>query len=160
GVLGFNVALALATALIFGWLPAHEASRIDLTQNLKNAGRGFVGGRHSLAKTFIAIEMAMSFILLAGSVLLMTSGPRMGSEPLGFNPTGMLSTRVALPAFRYSGGAQRMEAYDRLLERLKTLPGVAGLALASKLPPEGGGDQVLEIQGRSVATGTHDAGGD
>ncbi len=160
-VLGFALALSFSTALIFALLPALRASRVDLMQSLKPSGRGFVQGRHGLAKVLIAVEMAMSFLLLIGAGLLMTSALRMGGEQLGFHPDGVLTTRVSLPVFHYSTEAQRLLAYDRLLERLESLPGVTA-ALASKVPPEAGGNQAIEIQGRPVAKGNeiHDTGAD
>jgi putative ABC transport system permease protein len=110
----------------------------------------------------IAVEMALSFLLLIGAGLFMTSALRMGSEPLGFNPDHILITRIALPGFRYSTDAQRTQFYDRLLERLESLPGVNGVTLTSKVPPEAGGNQTLEIQGRPVDAGSaiHDIGAD
>jgi len=161
-VLVFSGALSIATTLIFGLLPALRASRVDLTRHLKAAGRGFVPGRHRLAKSVIAIEVALSYMLLTGAALLMTSAFRMGSEHLGFNPDGVLATSVSLPAFRYSTDARRMRTWDQLLERLERVPRAAGVALASKIPPNAGGNQVLEIQGWPVAAGgeIHDVGAD
>lgn len=147
-VLGFSVALSIATTLIFGLLPAFRASQVDLTQQLKTAGRGSVQGRHGLSKVVIALEMALSFMLLIGASLFMTSALRMGSEPLGFNPDRLLATRVSLPVSRYGTDAQRAQVYDRLLERLQRIPGAARVALASKVPPEAGGNRTLEIHGR------------
>jgi predicted permease len=71
-----------------------------------------------------------------------------------------VGTRVALPVFRYSTDAQRIQVYDRLLERLERVPGVACVTLASKIPPEAGGNQNLEFQGRPVASEIHDVGAD
>jgi putative ABC transport system permease protein len=161
-VLGFSVALSIAITMIFGLLPAFRASQVDITQHLRNAGRGVVLGLHGLAKVVIAVEMALSFVLLIGAGLLMTSALRMGSEPLGFNPDGVLSTGVSPPGLRYSTPAQKMRVYDRLLERLDGVPGTTGVTLASKIPPEAGGTQVLAVQGRSVAIGSeiHDVGAD
>jgi putative ABC transport system permease protein len=156
-VLAFSIVLSVATTLIFGLFPALRASRVDLTQHLETAGRGSgsIQGRHGLAKSVIAVEMAFSFLLLTAAGLLMTSALRMGSEPLGFNPAQLLATRVSLPPSRYSTDRQRIEFYNRLLA-------TPGVALASKIPPEAGGNQVVEIQGRSVASGTevHGVGAD
>jgi len=161
-VLGFSIALSMATTLIFALLPALRASRVDLTQQLKAAGRGSVQGRHGLAQAVVAVEMALSFMLLIGAGLFMTSALRMGSAPLGFNPGHLLATRVSLPGFRYATTAQRLRVYDSLLERLQRLPGIAGVTLASKVPPEAGGNQTLEIQGRpsDPANQIHDIGAD
>jgi len=81
---------------------------------------------------------------------------------LGFNPNGVLSARISLPVSRYSTGAQRIGAFDQLLRRMKGAAGVSGAALASRLPPEGGGNQTLEIQGRPAAGAAeiHDTGAD
>ena len=121
-VLVFSVALAVVTTLIFGLLPALRASRVDLTRHLKAAGRGSVERRHGLAKFVIAFEMALSFLLLIAASLFLTSALRMGSEPLGFNPDRVLTTRVSLPPFRSSTDARRIQVYNQLLERLEPCP--------------------------------------
>jgi putative ABC transport system permease protein len=161
-VLAFSATLGIATAVIFGLLPALRASRVDLIQHLKTAGRGAVRGGHGLAKTAIAIEMAFSFLLLIGAGLLMTSALRMGSAALGFNPKRVVAARVPLPASRYATDADRLVVYDRLLERLERMPGVSGAALGSKIPPDSGGNQVLEVQGRPAPAGSelHEVGAD
>jgi putative ABC transport system permease protein len=156
-VLVFSGALAVATTLIFGLVPAVRASRVDLTQHLKAAGRGSVTGRRRLSGAVITVEMALSFALLTGAGLLMTSALRMGSEPLGFDPDHLLATRVTMPRYRYPNDSQRLRAYDQLLDRLP-----AGAVLASKIPPDAGGNQILEVQGRPVTPGSeaHDVGAD
>ena len=113
-------------------------------------------------KAVIAVEMALSFMLLVGASLFLTSALRMGSESLGFNPDRVLAAGVGLPAFRYPTDSERLRFCDRLLERLSRVPGAVGVALASKLPPNAGGNQVLEVQGRPVPKGSeiHDAGAD
>jgi putative ABC transport system permease protein len=161
-VLEFGILLSVATTLIFGLLPAIRASQVDLAYHLKSGGRGFVLGRYGLAKAVIAVEMALSFMLLVGASLFLTSALRMGSESLGFNPDRVLAAGIGLPAFRYPTASERLRFCDRLLERLSGIPGASGVALASKLPPNAGGNQVLEVQGRPVPKGSeiHDAGAD
>ena len=146
-VLCFSAALSLATTLIFGLLPALRASRVNLTERLKTAGRGSVRGSHRLSRAMIAVEMALSFLLLIGAGLLLSSAFRMQNAPLGFDPDGVLAARVAFPDPRL---------YRQLLDRLP------GAVLASKLPPEAGGNQTLEIAGNPVAAGSapHDIGAD
>jgi len=161
-VLAFSVLLSIATTLIFGLVPAMRASRVDLGVYLKAAGRGAIPGRHGLARIVIAAETALSFLLLTGAGLMLTSALRMSSEPLGFTPDRVLTTRVSLPVFRYATNPRRMRAYDQLLDRIEHLPGAARVALASKAPPESGGNQTLEVQGRPVeaAAMLHDTGAD
>jgi len=155
-VLLFGGALSIGTTLVFGLLPALRAARVDLTERLKMGRRGTVRGRHALARAVIAIEMALSFVLLIGADLLITSALRMQNAPLGFQPDRLLATRMALPAPRYSTNSERVQLYDRLLERLP------GTALTSRVPPEAGSGQVLEIDGRRTEPGStmHDAGAD
>ncbi|MBI2687296.1 MAG: ABC transporter permease [Acidobacteria bacterium] len=145
-VLAFSVVLAFATTLFFAGLPAIRAGRVDLVHHLKAAGRGLVHGRQGLARAVIAIEMSLSFVLLIGAVLLLSNALHMRLEPLGYDPDGILATRI---------GA-RDDIYQRLLER------IPGAALASKLPPNVGGNQTLERQDKPVVKGAeiHDTGGD
>lgn len=152
--LGFSILLCVMCTVIFSLLPAFRAAQVDLTRNMKPAQRG------TLARAVIAVEMALSFVLLTGAGLLMISALRMGAEPLGFNPSHVFATRVGLPASRYPSSAQRLQFYDRLLSRLQQIPGIAGAALASKVPPEAGGNQTLEIQGRASGPETHEVGAD
>lgn len=160
-VLGFSIAMAIATTLIFALLPALRAARVDLIQHLKTGGRGSVQGRHGWAKAAVAFEIALSFLLLISSGLFLTSALRMGSEHLGFSPDNVLTARISLPPFRYSTGEQRTLLYDRLLERLERMPGASGVALTSRIPTGNGWpESALEIQGRPAESGyeTHDVG--
>lgn len=161
-VMLFGAILSILTAVIFGTMPAFRASRVDPAKGLKAAGRGVVQRGHRIAGVLIALEIAVTFVLLIGAALLMASAMRMGSESLGFDPNGIFATRVGLPAIRYRNGAQRLAFYKTLLDRLEGLAGNAGVALSSKVPPEAGGNQVLEIQSRPQTGGTqvNDTGAD
>jgi len=161
-VLGFTVALSVATTLIYSLLPAIRASRVDLIQDLKTGGRGLVPGRRGTAMAMITAEVALSFVLLIGAVLLMTSALKMGSEGLGFNPDHLLTTQISLPTPRYSSDSQRLLIALRLRDRLARLPGIVGVALATKTPPYAGGNETLEVEGRTVEGGSqvHDVGAD
>src|SRR6185295_11184422 len=137
GVIGINLRvllfaafLSVATTLLFGLIPAKQVSRVDGGQSLKSAGRGFLGSASGRRTTqmMLAVEMALSFVLLVGAGLLMTSVLRMGSEPLGFDPEGVFRLGVTLPAPRYADVAQRTRFYDDLLTKLENLPGVATVA--------------------------------
>lgn len=163
-VLLFAVGLSIATTLAFGLLPAVRASRVDVIQRLKAAGRGAVSGpaRHGMAKAAIAVQMALSCVLLIAAGLLMNSALRMSAEQLGFEPAHLFATGVRLPAARYSNEEQRLAFYDRLEDTLRGTAGVTGIALASKVPPNAGGNQEIEIQGQPAEPGTrpHDLGAD
>ncbi len=154
-VLAFSAVLAIVATLLSSLVPALRATQVDLAQHLKAAGRGAVAGGNTLAGAAIAAEVALSFVLLTGAALLLTSALRMGSEPLGFDPDHLLATRLILPEHRYPDAGARLRTYEQLLRRL---PGRA--VLASRVPPDAGGNDVLEVQGRPVPSGSevHDLG--
>ena len=155
-VLGFSIALAFVTTLVFALVPAVRASRVDLTVDLKAGGRGFVQGRQRLTRAVVSVEVALSFVMLIAAGLLMTSALRMGSENLGFRPAGILAGRIKLPATHFATAADRVRAYDQLTSGLAR---VGRVALGSRVPPEAGGNEVLEVQGRTSAE-MHEVGVD
>jgi len=155
-VLLFTAAVAILTTVISGLLPALSASRVDLIERLKAAGRGALTGalQRRTAATMIALEMGLSFVLLTGAGLLLRSALRMGSEPLGYDADRVLGTRTALPAQRYADAPARIRFYDALLDRLRALPGVTNVAVATRVPPYAieGGWEALELPGHPVPT--------
>ena len=149
----FSGGLALGTTLLFALLPAFRTAHIEMIDQLKTGGRGAAGGvlRQRSAALLIAGQMGLSFVLLIGAGLLLRSALRMGSEPLGFNPDRLFNTHTILPASRYGTSAKRLQFYDAWLERVNRLPGVAGAALTSGVPPQAyGGSSALEILGQPV----------
>ncbi len=153
-VLLFSAGVGLATTLIFGLFPALQASRFDLAERLRSAGRGAIRGRQRLSRALIAVEMAVSFLLLTGAGLLIGSALHMYDAPLGFQPDGVLVATLDLPPSRYADTKARQRLYDQLLDRLP------GAALASRVPPDWGGTQTLQVAQHPVPEGTapHDVG--
>lgn len=153
-ILLFAIGVSLATTLLFGLAPAIGASRIDVIEQLKSGGRSAVTGAlsHRAARCLIAIEMGLSFLLLIGAGLLLRSAVRMGSEPLGFDPEHVFETRTELPLSRYRDAARRNQFYDALIDRLGRIPGIAGVAVTTRVPPylSDGGTEALEVQGKAV----------
>jgi putative ABC transport system permease protein len=158
-ILLFAIGVALATALLFGLLPAIEAGRIDVIERLKTGGRGTVAGalRPSARSVLISVEMGVSFLLLIGAGLLLRSALRMGTEPLGFNFTNLYQTRTSLPIPRYREPERRVQFYKSLLDRLNGMNGVSGAAITSRIPPypSDGGLDALEIQERPAPPDQH-----
>jgi putative ABC transport system permease protein len=147
-VLGFAVLLMLATALGFGFWPALSAAKAGLVDRLKTGGRGAVGG--GLARVSIAIQLGMSFVLLATAVLLMQSTLNMGAEKLGFEVENRAAARLSLPRTRYPENSQRAGFYERLEMEAANVQGARAIALASRVPPDAGGfQQRIEIEGQN-----------
>jgi putative ABC transport system permease protein len=120
-VLVFTLCVAALTALIFGLLPALQATRSDLIDPLRDSGKGVAGGgRHGrLRDAVVVLEVALSLTLLVGAGLLMRSFAALREEHLGFQPDHVLVARLPLPADRYKTAEQVSGFYRTLLDRLK-----------------------------------------
>jgi len=160
-VLGFTALLTVLTGLLFGLFPAWRTSRLDLSQALKEAGRGVAQGAlsHLRGKLFVVAQVALSLVLLVGAGLLIESIARLGSAPLGFQTDRLLTASVDLPAAAYSQPTQQTQFYSRLTLSLSTLPGVKGIALMSALPFYGTAEYSVSVRGElSPSSEVGDAG--
>ena len=148
-VLTFAVVVTMATGLLFGLAPAWQASRGTLGSVLKEGGRSSSssGGRW-VRSTLLIAEVALSIVLLVGATLLLRSFAKLMDTDPGFRAANVLTFRVGLPAASYPEDHQRQQFYDRLLERLRTAPGVEAVGMTQTLPLRG--DYVLSfvVQGR------------
>ena len=149
-VLLFSFALSLLTGILFGFAPAVHASKLTLSETLKDAGRGPVGGSHGgrTRNALVISAMAFSMILLIGAGLMIRTSISLYQEKLGFQPENVLTMVIPLPAARYSQFEQRTAFYQNVLERVEAIPGVRAATLANSFPPRGGGETALEIGGR------------
>ena len=134
-VLGYTAALSLVTSLIFGLAPALQASKTDLTDALKEGGRGGAGGpwRARLRGGVIVAEVALAVVLLAGAGLMIRTLQQLGNVPLGFDPENVLAVNVDLPEAKYEGPERIAEFYRRALERVAALPGVEQVGARNSL---------------------------
>jgi putative ABC transport system permease protein len=161
-VLAFAALLCTATTLITGFVPAWRASKVDLLSGLKAGGRGLAdsGLARRSSQILIVVEMTASVVLLWGAGLLMQSVLRMEDANLGFDPRGVLAGSVTLPRGRYPGAQERLRFLEQLEQRIGSLARAEDVALASRLAPYGGGNQIVEVAGRAAqGAEAHDAGG-
>jgi putative ABC transport system permease protein len=133
-VLGFSLALSLATGVAFGLAPALSASRTDVQAALHESGRSPGLARHRGARLLVVAEIALSLVLMAGAGLLLESFRRLLSVDPGFDPYNVLTLAVSLPDTRYPRPDQRAGFYAELLERVRILPGVISAAAITELP--------------------------
>jgi len=122
-VLGFTVALAVVSALIFGILPALRASRPNLSQTLRAGGRapGLHAGKY-LQQGVVVAEVTLSFVLLIGSGLMLRSFVALANVDPGFDPKGVLTFTAFNNRARTPGESQ---AYgNNLAQRFAAIPGV------------------------------------
>ena len=127
-VLGFAVAAAMLTSVVFGLLPALHLSKHDFNDALKEGGRsqGAALGRGA-RELLIVAEVAMSIVLLIGAGLLIRSLWQLQQVNPGFSADKVLAMEVSLPTARYEEGEQ-MPFYQRLEERIAAKPGWPRLA--------------------------------
>ena len=139
-VLGFTVAIAVLTGLLFGLAPALKLARRDIHSGLREAGGGAYAGfrRNRLRSALVIVEVALSLALLTGAGLLMRSFYQLQSVDPGFQPQNLLAIRVALPEIRYSRPEQRLAFFERVLERIRSLPGVQAAGATTDFPLDTG----------------------
>ncbi|HET9985058.1 MAG TPA: ABC transporter permease [Longimicrobiales bacterium] len=138
-VAAFTFGVALLTGLLFGALPAFQATRGDLTASLKEGGRGGMASRRSArARSLLVVaEVALAVMLLAGAGLLLRSFGNLLSVDPGFRPQQTLSFSLALPEADYPSDEKVRLLYESLVERLAAAPGVQAAAGSSTLPMAG-----------------------
>jgi len=133
-VLAFTLGLSLLTGLAFGVLPALRASRPDLDALLREAHSTDPRSRRTLRSALVVTEIALSLMLLIGAGLLLRSFAKVSRVDLGFQPRGVLTMRLALPATRYRDGNAEVRFEQELRRRVAALPGVRSVAVATSLP--------------------------
>ena len=142
---------ALCTGLAFGVVPALAAGRWAPQGTLREETRGSSEGRHSrrLRGALVAAQIALSLSLLVGAGLLVRSLWAMNAAPLGFEPDGVLTARVELPA-AYATPERRALFFRQLEARIGTLPGVRGVASTTQIPSPTMSSNVLTIEGLTL----------
>ncbi len=135
-VLAFTLGLSLLTGIVFGLVPALEATRFNLHDSLKEGGKN-VGGSsssHRVRSLFVVAQVAMALVLLVGAGLLMKSFNRLQSVDPGFNPNNLLTMRVTLPFAKYEAEPKRIEFFQRALEQMRSIPGVEAVGAINTAP--------------------------
>jgi len=134
----FTVALAVATGVVAGIVPALRLARGGVRESLATGGRGAGSPRRSRTQRGLVVaEVALAVVLLAGAGLLLASLARLRSVPPGFSADGVLVARLTLAGPRYESGGAEVRFYDDLLGRLRETPGVDAAAAAGALPLSG-----------------------
>ena len=133
-VLAVSVGICMASTLLFALVPAIRASEVDLSNALKTEAGGVLGGssRSGLRSALVLVQVSLSFILLAGTGLLLQSLIKMRNASPGFN-TNVVSSVVDLFSAGYKLDAAR-NFHTQLLDRVRTLPGVESAALTRVIP--------------------------
>jgi len=132
GILGFTLAVALLTGVLFGIVPAFRATRLDLAPTLKESARGTTGGGRAagwLGKGLVSAQVAMSLLLLIGAGLFVRSLRKLLTVNLGYNPDKLVLLRIdPVPAGYHDAAAAQL--YQTLLDRIRALPGVRAATIS------------------------------
>lgn len=146
-VLLFTLAVSLVTGILFGLAPAFHGANADPQESLKEGARGAGGGRHRAEGLFVAVEVGLAVILLAGAGLMIQSLWRLWRVDPGFNTHDVLTTQVALsPKVMASPPAIRL-AYHQLLGRVAAIPGVQSAAITQLVPLSDSDSEISFWQG-------------
>jgi len=138
-MLALTMAIALATGVLFGFVPAVVTSG-SVDETLRDGGRHGSGPRsRRLLAGLVVAEVALSLVLLAGAGLLIRSFVRLQNIDPGFRSGGVLTARVQTPGVRYPTPVQRSAFYTNVLSRISELPGVEQAAGITFLPMARGG---------------------
>ena len=150
--LGFALVASVATGLIITLLPVRQISRFDLNDTLKMGTRGSATASLSRGRgAMIAIEVALSFVLLIGAGLLLNSFVRVSSVPPGIRSENALTMRISLPQKKYPDWEHRAAFFDQVIERIDGLPGIEAAAIV-QTPPLAGyrPETAFSISGRPL----------
>jgi putative ABC transport system permease protein len=160
----FTACISLLTGLLFGIVPALDATRANSSDALREGGRSETGARgHRLRNVFAVAQISLSLVLLAGAGLLIRSFVRLSSVDPGFNPRNLVMARIDLPSAKYPKNAQYVDFFQRLLEQVRVIPGVRAATTNNSFPltgmtpgtsfniigkptPPAGQDRVTEVQ--------------
>ncbi len=138
-VLGFTLLLSLGTGIVFGLVPAWQASHVDLNTALKSGtrGAGGVAGKHRVRNALVMTEVALALILLICASLLIQTFARLGHVQTGMRTERLFTARIGLPEADYPRPEKIIAFFDQLMPRLRAIPGVESVTTVWPLPLSG-----------------------
>ncbi len=138
GVLAFTSGVAIFTGILFGLGPALQASQRDLTESLKEGGSsGGSRSKHRAHDALVVAEVALSFVVLIASGLLLNSFWRLIHVNRGFDASHVLTAQVSLVKPKYDSAPLRTGFFNQLEDKLRAEPGVDAVGYVSELPLSG-----------------------
>ena len=148
-VLVFTLGVSLLTGILFGLIPAFNASRTDLSLTLKeSSSRSGSGFRQNKARSILVVtEMALALILLVGAALLIRTFAVLRSVKPGFDPHNVITMEMSLSGTRFAKTAGVAQAVRDVEQRVGAMPGVDSIAVTCCLPLTGGVDLPFTIAG-------------
>ncbi len=144
----FLAAISIGTGLLFGLAPALRLSKLDVNGALKDGAWGSSGGWRGkyLSGLLVVIEMALAVVLLAGAGLMIRSFVNVYQANTGVNTSNVLVMRMFLPPLRYPQAKDRIAFFQRLKQRVDSVPGVESATIADFMPTGGSSKFPYELE--------------
>jgi putative ABC transport system permease protein len=158
-VLAFTLVVSVAVGIAFGLFPALSMSRQDPAESFRGEGRGTSTGRPRtrFRSALVVAQVSLALILLVGAALLIVSVRELSHVVLGFQPDGAMTFQLSIASSKYPTADAQRAYIDRLLERLRAIPGVQDAGGIFFLPLSNGytsGD--ISVEGRPAAAPGHE----
>jgi putative ABC transport system permease protein len=148
-VLAFALIVAVAASALIGVLPALRLSSGSAAAALRAATRGASTGHAGVRRLIVGAEVAMTIVLLCGSVLLFKSLMHLQHVDIGARIANVVSASIDIARDSYPTPEQAAAFYRRFVDRVRAVPGVEAAAMAGDVPLEGTGGEFLRLPGRS-----------
>jgi putative ABC transport system permease protein len=154
-VLAFTAGLTILTGLLFGMMPALRAYGMGIEGGLKEGSRGTTSHRR-LNSALVAVQFALSLVLLIGAGLLLKSFQRLESVDLGFNAENTLTMVATLPRTKYDNQEKALHFYDSAIDQLRNAPGIRSVGVTTNLPfADGGSVDGFIVEGQEPPEGVN-----
>jgi predicted permease len=153
---GFTLALIIVVAALVGLFPVLALRRANPAEVIREEGRSGTPSRRAVLvrRSLVTSQVAFALILLVGAGLLVASFQRVLAIDPGFDPVRVMTGTISLPSTRYADRSAVVTATDRIVERVRALPGVLGAGLTQTLPVAGDhNDSVIIADGYEMAPG-------
>ncbi len=141
-ILLYAVAISLSTSVLFGMLPAIQASRARLGRSLKEGSRSVLGGQGRARSALVIAEVCLAVVLLSSATLMVRSFMALQHADPGFDDANLLSLRILQSGDHYDDPAVRTEYYKEVAQRLGSLTGALSAAATSAIPADDGGGSI------------------
>jgi putative ABC transport system permease protein len=150
----FTLAVAVVSGVISGIAPSLLSSRANVSETLKEGGRGASVGRarHRLRGALVVSEVALALVLLVGAGLLVKNFQGLLNVNEGYRPETLLTLNLTLPELQYAKPAARLAFHERMLRGLSTIAAVESAAMVTHVPYADGGELTrndISIEGRA-----------
>jgi putative ABC transport system permease protein len=146
-----SLVICLVSALLFGMIPALQATRLSPNESLKDGSSSVTSGvRQQRSRNFlVAFQIALGMVLLVTSGLLFRSFLHVEAAPIGYDPHNVVTATMQLPSSRYANPLDRLRVMQATLDRLRLMPSVASVGIADSLPMSGADRAHFLIQSSS-----------